>query len=147
MTAKEKDSEIKLRDVVVSSASAPYYFPPKEFEADGKRYKLIDGCLVANNPEYEMKPENAKMDNTNEKNLDNLKRIGEGLIAKYVAFPNSETGLPNVISEDVEKSLSYTCLPQKNQAELERFAKKLYNERRRRMLYNKISLLINPYLS
>ncbi|KAL7237765.1 hypothetical protein ACSBR2_003962 [Camellia fascicularis] len=67
-----------------------------------------------------MKPEDAKMDNTDKKNLDNLKRIGEELIAKYVAFPNSETGLPNVISEDVEQSLSRTCLPQKNQAELKR---------------------------
>ncbi|XAR52776.1 hypothetical protein NMG60_11021029 [Bertholletia excelsa] len=48
--AKEKGWEIKLADVAVSSASAPYYFPPYQFGADGKEYKLVDGGIIANNP-------------------------------------------------------------------------------------------------
>ncbi|KAF5946853.1 hypothetical protein HYC85_017081 [Camellia sinensis] len=42
--AKEQNSKIKLRDIVVSPASAPYFFPPKKFEADGKHYNLVDGA-------------------------------------------------------------------------------------------------------
>ncbi|XAR52772.1 Galactolipase [Bertholletia excelsa] len=49
--AKEKNWVIKLKDVAVSSASAPYYFPPNLFKADGKEYKLIDGGIIATNPE------------------------------------------------------------------------------------------------
>ncbi|XAR52773.1 Galactolipase [Bertholletia excelsa] len=48
--AKEMNWEIKLKDVAVSSASAPYYFPPNLFKADGKEYKLVDGGIIATNP-------------------------------------------------------------------------------------------------
>ncbi|KAI8023774.1 Patatin-like protein 4 [Camellia lanceoleosa] len=241
--AKEQNSKIKLRDIVVSSASAPYFFPPKIFEADGKQYNLVDGGLFANNPtmlaireaskvfggtgdysnylilslgtgkeklsggrtiitggifdwfwfldfepitftlkkktpplvdvlfrvsqdvadivtsytlgernlrrnylriqDYEMKHEHAEMDNTDQENLENLKKIGNDLISRYVAIPNSETGLPNVIFEEVEENLSPNALPPKNQDELKRFAKRLYDERRRRILYKKCFGLIN----
>ncbi|CAL5399196.1 unnamed protein product [Camellia sinensis] len=48
--AKDQNWKIKLKDVVVSSASAPYYFPPNKFEVDGKHYNLVDGGVVANDP-------------------------------------------------------------------------------------------------
>ncbi|KAL7237757.1 hypothetical protein ACSBR2_003957 [Camellia fascicularis] len=238
--AKEQNSKIKLRDIVVSSASAPYFFPPKKFEVDGKHYNLVDGGLFANNPtmlaireaskvfggtgdysnylilslgtgkeklsggrtiisggifdwflgleaivtlkmktpplvdvlfrvsedvadimtsytlgernlrrnylriqDYEMKQEHAEMDNAHPKNLEDLKKIGNDLISRYVAIPNSETGLPNVIFEEVEENLSPNSFPPKNQDELKRFAKRLYDERRRRILYKKCFGLIN----
>ncbi|THG23565.1 hypothetical protein TEA_015353 [Camellia sinensis var. sinensis] len=184
--AKEQNSKITLRDIVVSSASAPYFFPPKKFEADGEQYNLVDGGLFANNPtmlaireasklfpeagdysnylilslgtgkeklsgdrtiltggivdwligleaivalkiktpplvdDYEMKEEHAEMDNTHQENLENLKKIGNDLISRYVAIPNSETGLPSVIFEEVEEKISPNLLPPKNQDELKR---------------------------
>ncbi|CAL5399200.1 unnamed protein product [Camellia sinensis] len=238
--AKEQNSKITLRDIVVSSASAPYFFPPKKFEADGEQYNLVDGGLFANNPtmlaireasklfpeagdysnylilslgtgkeklsgdrtiltggivdwligleaivalkiktpplvdvffrvsedvadimtshtlgernlrrnylriqDYEMKEEHAEMDNAQKENLENLKKIGNDLISRYVAIPNSETGLPSVIFEEVEEKISPNLLPPKNQDELKRFAKRLYHERRRRTLYKKCFGLIN----
>ncbi|KAL7237759.1 hypothetical protein ACSBR2_003958 [Camellia fascicularis] len=231
--AKDQNWKIKLKDVVVSSASAPYYFPPNEFKVDGKHYNLVDGGVVANNPtmlaireasklfpeeadysnylilslgtgkeklsggrplltgagifdwfcglesiknlnlkipplldmlfrvseditvmmtsytlgernlrnylriqDYELKPEHAEIDNVKRKNIDALKRIGRDLISRYVAIPNSETGLPNIIFKADEKNHSPNNLPPKNQDELKCFAKRLYDERRRRMLYN-----------
>ncbi|CAL5401957.1 unnamed protein product [Camellia sinensis] len=231
--AKDQNWKIKLKDVVVSSASAPYYFPPNEFEVDGKHYNLVDGGVVANDPtmlaireasklfpeagdysnylilslgtgkeklsggrplltgagifdwfcgleaiknlnpripplvdmlfrvsenitvmmtsytlgernlrnylriqDYELKPEHAAIDNAKRKNIDGLKHIGRDLISRYVAIPNSETGLPNVIFKEDEKNHSPNNLPPKNQDELKRFAKRLYDERRRRMLSN-----------
>ncbi|KAL7257795.1 hypothetical protein ACSBR1_003995 [Camellia fascicularis] len=86
--------------------------------------------------DYELKPEHAEIDNVKRKNIDALKRIGRDLISRYVAIPNSETGLPNIIFKADEKNHSPNNLPPKNQDELKCFAKRLYDERRRRMLYN-----------
>ncbi|KAI8021151.1 Patatin-like protein 2 [Camellia lanceoleosa] len=86
--------------------------------------------------DYELKPEHAEIDNVNRKNINDLKRIGRDLISRYVAIPNSETGLPNVIFKEDEKNHSPNNLPPKNQDELKCFAKRLYDERRRRMPYN-----------
>ncbi|KAJ9696721.1 hypothetical protein PVL29_008772 [Vitis rotundifolia] len=48
--ARKADSSIKLRDVVMSSAAAPVYFPSHKFEADGRMYNFVDGGVAANNP-------------------------------------------------------------------------------------------------
>ncbi|KAJ9696719.1 hypothetical protein PVL29_008770 [Vitis rotundifolia] len=48
--ARKADSSVKLRDVVMSSAAAPVYFPSHNFKADGRMYNLVDGGVAANNP-------------------------------------------------------------------------------------------------
>lgn len=48
--ARKTDSSVKLRDVVMSSAAAPVYFPSHNFKADGRMYNLVDGGVAANNP-------------------------------------------------------------------------------------------------
>ncbi|XP_059593917.1 patatin-like protein 2 [Vitis vinifera] len=48
--ARKADSSVKLRDVVMSSAAAPVFFPSHNFEADGRMYNLVDGGVAANNP-------------------------------------------------------------------------------------------------
>ncbi|RVW41586.1 Patatin-like protein 2 [Vitis vinifera] len=47
---RKANSSIKLRDVVMSSAAAPVYFPSHNFKADGRLYNLVDGGLAAYNP-------------------------------------------------------------------------------------------------
>ena len=50
LQARKADSSVKLRDVVMSSAAAPVFFPSHNFEADGRMYNLVDGGVAANNP-------------------------------------------------------------------------------------------------
>ena len=50
LQARKTDSSVKLRDVVMSSAAAPVYFPSHNFKADGRIYNLVDGGVAANNP-------------------------------------------------------------------------------------------------
>ncbi|KAL6339703.1 hypothetical protein AAG906_034789 [Vitis piasezkii] len=47
---RKANSSTKLRDVVMSSAAAPVYFPSRNFKADGRLHNLVDGELAANNP-------------------------------------------------------------------------------------------------
>ena len=50
LQVRKANSSTKLRDVVMSSAAAPVYFPSRNFKADGRLHNLVDGELAANNP-------------------------------------------------------------------------------------------------
>ncbi|CAA7395603.1 unnamed protein product [Spirodela intermedia] len=46
----DKDLDVKLSDVTISTSAAPTYLPAHQFTANGKEYNLIDGGVAANNP-------------------------------------------------------------------------------------------------
>lgn len=49
--SKDKDYEdMNLSDVLIGATSAPYYFPPHEFEFNDIKYCFIDGGISINNP-------------------------------------------------------------------------------------------------
>lgn len=48
--AEQPEKRLKIRDVAVSTASAPTYFEPHLIEDLGQRLALVDGGVVANNP-------------------------------------------------------------------------------------------------
>ena len=50
LQVRKANSSTKLRDVVMSSAAVPVYFPSRNFKADGRLHNLVDGELAANNP-------------------------------------------------------------------------------------------------
>ncbi|KAJ7973102.1 Patatin [Quillaja saponaria] len=112
--AKKNRSKIQLADVIMSTAAAPFYFPPHDFVADGKRYFLVDGGLAANNPTLVAIREAAKMienhSNTNSILPENCKflvlSLGTGsakLFGHEVGYGgtldwfNLEKGLPPLI--------------------------------------------------
>ncbi|KAI9109350.1 hypothetical protein K1719_019694 [Acacia pycnantha] len=45
------DADVKLSDICIGTTAAPTYLPPHYFEKDNRQFHLIDGGLVANNPE------------------------------------------------------------------------------------------------
>lgn len=49
----ENSDEIPIKDAVLVSCSAPFYFPIHEFSIKGKLFRFVDGGIFANNPTME----------------------------------------------------------------------------------------------
>lgn len=82
-----RDRKILLKDAILASTAAPYYFKPYELEINGSKYLLADGGLWCNNPSICLIAEAKKYFN---KSLDEIKVLSIGTIdsKNYFSFEN-----------------------------------------------------------
>jgi len=80
-----RDRKILLKDAILASTAAPYYFKPYKLEINGSKYLLADGGLWCNNPSICLIAEAKKYFN---KSLDKIRVLSIGTIdsKNYFSF-------------------------------------------------------------
>ncbi len=82
-----RDNKILLKDALLASTAAPFYFKPYELNVNGTKYLLADGGLWCNNPSICLIAEAKKYFN---KSLNEIKVLSIGTIdsKNYFSFEN-----------------------------------------------------------
>ncbi|GAU20220.1 hypothetical protein TSUD_352840 [Trifolium subterraneum] len=111
-----------MADIALGTSAAPTLLPPIYFKNDGRDFNLVDGAVVASNPEYDLDESISGADNTTKENMENLVKAGENLLKQPVKVIDVNSFDPHENQNDGT-----------NAEALERFAKNLYKEKQLRL--------------
>ncbi|RCV28576.1 hypothetical protein SETIT_5G415000v2 [Setaria italica] len=123
--------DARLADVCIGTSAAPTVLPAHYFETvdyhtgASRSFNIIDGGLVANNPEHNIPIAAVSADLSTEKNLQGLIKIGENLLHKLLSKDDCKNSYIEPMPKD-RRTRTYADM-------LTRFAKLLSDERKLRL--------------